>query len=113
MIIFVLAIIVLVLLLFVLLALVHSILGIILFLAVAGLCAAVAEYVLGIHQGMVTTVLIGLIGAAVGVILRSLLNLPAWLSIAGIPLVWTILGSLIVVLIVRLVTGGRRRPRWV
>jgi uncharacterized membrane protein YeaQ/YmgE (transglycosylase-associated protein family) len=114
MIVFVLAVIVLILLLFLLLSLVHSIVAIILFLAVAGLCAAVAEYVLGMREGVLRTILIGLVGAAVGVILRELLHLPAWVSIEGLPIVWTVLGSLIVVLIVRLATGGRRgRPHWV
>jgi hypothetical protein len=68
MLILLLAVLVLILLLYALFTVVGLGVGIILFLVVAGLCAAIAEYVLGMREGVVTTVLIGLIGAAVGLI---------------------------------------------
>jgi len=87
------------------LAIIHAILGIVLFLLLAGACAAAAEYFLGEKQGVGQTLLIGLIGAALGVILAALLHLPS-LAIAGLPIVWTIVGSTIVVGILKLTRGG-------
>lgn len=101
------------LLFFVVLALVHSILGVILFLLIAGLCAALAEYALGIRQGVVTTSVIGLIGAALGVIIQHAFRLPTLLPVFGVPVVWTILGSFIVVAILRAALGGRRNTTWI
>jgi uncharacterized membrane protein YeaQ/YmgE (transglycosylase-associated protein family) len=103
---------ILVLLLLALLALVHSIIGLILFVVIAGLCAALAEYVLHVREGVFTTVVVGLIGAAIGVIIQHIFRLPTLLAPFGVPIVWTILGSIIVVAILRLVLGNRRL-RWV
>lgn len=82
----------------------HAIFSIILFLVIAGLCAAAAEYFLGHREGVGETLLIGLIGAALGVILAFVLHLPRF-SVAGVPILWTILGSMIVVLILKLARG--------
>lgn len=92
------------------LTIIHAVLGIVLFLVVATLCAAAAEYFLGHKEGVGETLLIGLIGAAIGVIFAWALHLPR-LAIAGVPIVWTILGSLIVVGILRLARGDRRSLR--
>jgi uncharacterized membrane protein YeaQ/YmgE (transglycosylase-associated protein family) len=108
MIIVVLLAIIFILLLFAVLAIVHSLLGLILFLVVATLCGAVAEYALGYKEGVGQSLLIGLIGAAIGVILRYLLHLPTFLSIFGVPIVWAIVGSFIVVALLKLATGNRR-----
>jgi hypothetical protein len=53
------------------LEIIHAVLGVVLFLVVAGLCAAAAEYLLGQRQSLGATLLIGLIGAALGVSLLS------------------------------------------
>lgn len=91
-------------------AIIRSILGIVLFLVVAALCGAAAEYLLGEQDGVGETLFIGIIGAALGAILAHVLHLPALLGIAGLHVVWTIVGALIVVALLKLVrpTRGRR-----
>jgi uncharacterized membrane protein YeaQ/YmgE (transglycosylase-associated protein family) len=88
------------------LSIIHALFGIVLFLLIAGLCGAAAEYFLGHKEGLGETLLIGLIGAALGVILAYLFHLPRF-SVAGVPIVWTIVGSLIVVGILKLARGDR------
>jgi uncharacterized membrane protein YeaQ/YmgE (transglycosylase-associated protein family) len=89
--------------------LIGKIIGIILFLIIAALCGAVAEYVLHQHEGLGVTLLIGLIGAALGAIIAHLFHLPSLLQIAGVQIVWTIVGAIIVVAILRLVRPPRKR----
>jgi uncharacterized membrane protein YeaQ/YmgE (transglycosylase-associated protein family) len=96
-----------VLLLIGVLRLVGTLLGLVLFLIVAGLCGAIAEFFLGYRRGPGESLLIGLIGAALGVIIRYVLHLPAFFSLFGVPIVWAILGSFIVVGILKLATGNR------
>jgi uncharacterized membrane protein YeaQ/YmgE (transglycosylase-associated protein family) len=99
--------IVFVLMLLVVLSLIHSLFGLILFLVVAALCGAVAEFLLGYRHGVGQSLLVGLIGAAVGVILRYIFHLPPFFSLFGVPVVWAILGSFIVVGLLKLATGRR------
>lgn len=94
-------------LLFFVLAIVRTLVGIIVFLVVAALCGAAAEYFLGAKEGVGETLVIGLIGAALGTILSHLLRLPSLIVIGGLPLVWTIVGSMIVIAILKAV---RRQP---
>jgi uncharacterized membrane protein YeaQ/YmgE (transglycosylase-associated protein family) len=104
-----LALVFIILLVFVL-SIIHALFGLVLFLVIAGLCAAAAEYFLGHREGVGETLLIGLIGAALGVIGAYLLHLPR-LSIAGVPIVWTILGSMAVVAILKLARGDSNSIR--
>jgi uncharacterized membrane protein YeaQ/YmgE (transglycosylase-associated protein family) len=99
---------VLVLLLILVFAVVGKLLGFVLFLVIAALCGAVAEYFLGFRKGVGETLIIGLIGAALGFLVARLLHLPLLLPIFGVPVVWTILGSFVVVGILRMATGNRR-----
>jgi uncharacterized membrane protein YeaQ/YmgE (transglycosylase-associated protein family) len=92
------------------LEIIHALLGVVIFLVVAGLCAAAAEYLLGEKEGVGETLLIGLIGAALGVILAFLLHLPRF-TIAGLPIIWTIVGSVLVVGILKLSRGNSRSLR--
>ncbi|HTE84107.1 MAG TPA: hypothetical protein VK821_05190 [Dehalococcoidia bacterium] len=103
--------IVFVLLLFAVFAVVGKLLGLVLFLVIAALCGAVAEYFLGFKEGVGETLLIGLIGAALGVVVARILHLPLLLPVFGVPIVWTIVGSFIVVGILKLASGNRRSLR--
>lgn len=85
-----------------------KLIGIILLLVVATLCGAVAEYVLGHREGVGETLLIGLMGAVLGVIIRAVLHLPGLITIAGVPIFWAILGSVIIVALLKL---ARPQPR--
>lgn len=103
-----------ILLFVVLLWLIHTIVGIVLFFTVAGLCAAAAEYILGHREGLGETVLIGLIGAALGAVVAHLFHLPTLIVIGRLPIVWTIVGSGVVVWLLKLArpeSGRLRRLR--
>ncbi|MGI8551592.1 MAG: hypothetical protein ACR2PL_12535 [Dehalococcoidia bacterium] len=100
-----------VVLLFFVISVIHAVFGVVLFLVVAALCAAAAEYFLGHKEGLGETLLIGLIGAALGAILSRLLHLPSLIVIAHLPLVWTIAGSMIVVGLLRLARPDSRSTR--
>jgi uncharacterized membrane protein YeaQ/YmgE (transglycosylase-associated protein family) len=97
-------------LLVVVLSILHTLFSLVLFLVVAGLCGAAAEYFLGHREGVGETLLIGLIGAALGVLVASILHLPR-LPIFGVPIVWTVLGSMVVVAILKLARGDSRSLR--
>jgi uncharacterized membrane protein YeaQ/YmgE (transglycosylase-associated protein family) len=96
-----------VLMLLAVLAILHSVLGLVLFLVIAALCGAIAEYFLGYRHGVGQSLLVGLIGAALGVIIRHLFGFPVFWAAFGVPIVWTILGSFIVVGVLKLATGRR------
>ncbi len=83
-------------------------------LVIAGICGAVAEAIVGFSPGgFVVSIIIGIIGAYLGTILASRLNLPAFLpvTIGGqtIEIVWAILGSILLLLVISLFRGRRRR----
>lgn len=92
-------------------AIISSVLGIVLFVVVAALCGAAAEYLLGEPEGVGETVLIGIIGAALGAILAHLLHLPPLIAIAGLHIVWTIVGALIVVALLKVIRPSLRQRR--
>jgi uncharacterized membrane protein YeaQ/YmgE (transglycosylase-associated protein family) len=60
------------------------------------------------HIGFLGHVIVGIIGALLGSLIASWLNLPTILVVAGIDIVWTFLGSAILVLILTLLLGGSR-----
>ena len=96
------------------LKLIGTLLGLVFFLIVAALCGAAAEYFLGHKEGVGETFLIGLIGAAIGTVLSHVLHLPTLIAIGGVSIVWTIIGAMIVVFLLKLARpqpSGVRRIR--
>ena len=93
-----------------------NLLGLLIFLVIAGICGAIAEMVVGFSPGgFVVSIVVGVIGAYLGTLLAGYLNLPPFLTIqAGgqsLDIMWAILGSIVLLLIISLVrrSGGRRR----
>ncbi len=81
----------------------------IVFVVVAGLCAAVAGSVLGVRAGgILAAIAVGFIGAFVGTWLARQLALPELIVIQGIPVVWTIVGSVVVLALVALLRRGTK-----
>jgi len=79
-----------------------SLLETLIVLAIAGLVGALAEFLIGYSLGgMLGAMIVGVVGALIGSWLARLLNLPAILPIQvgtrTIELVWTTLGSLLLV----------------
>lgn len=77
-------------------------------LLIAGICGAMAQAVVGYSRGgCLASVGLGLVGALLGSWLSGVAGLPALFVLdvggANIPLVWTIIGAALVVLLVSLV----------
>src|SRR5690349_13294404 len=78
-------------------------------LIIAALCGAVAQLLVGYTRGgCLASILVGLVGALVGWWLASTLRMPAILPVAGIDIVWTVIGSAIFVALLSLAMGGSR-----
>jgi uncharacterized membrane protein YeaQ/YmgE (transglycosylase-associated protein family) len=83
---------------------VRTILGLLLLLLLAGLCGAVAQSLLEYKRGGIgTTLLIGLVGAAVGAIIARVFGLPLLLVISRLPIIWSLAGSIVLVVALKLV----------
>jgi len=111
------------LLAFLLIAKVVSLLiGLVFLLLVAVLCGAIAEKLLHYEGGgIVTTAGVGLIGSVVGLVIAKILHLPTWPHIAHLPVVWTVVGSLVLVAGMKVIAppaahnrihGPRNVTRW-
>jgi uncharacterized membrane protein YeaQ/YmgE (transglycosylase-associated protein family) len=82
-------------------------------LLIAIAIGAVAQLLIGYtHIGFVGHVLVGVIGAFFGNLIAAWLKLPTILVVAGIDIVWTFVGSLVLVAILALVVGGSRYRGW-
>lgn len=82
-------------------------------LVVAGLCGALGQAIAGTSRGgCVVSVAVGFVGAAIGIWLARVLDLPAVLTVdiggTAFPLVWCIVGSALFVALIHM----RVRPRW-
>ncbi len=60
------------------------------------------------HLGFAGHVLVGIVGALLGNLIAFWLKLPTILVVAGLDVVWTFLGSAILVVILAFLVGGRR-----
>lgn len=93
------------------LKLIGTLIGLVFFLVIAAICGAVAERFLRHREGVGETFLIGLIGAAIGTVLAHVLHLPRLLSISGVSIVWTIIGAMIVVFLLKLASPEKSSVR--
>ena len=91
-----------------------SILEIIVYVVIAGVCGAIGGAIAGgTRGGFVVSVLLGLVGAFLGTWIARQFHLPAiWTVVIGghpFPIVWSIVGAIILVAIADLFM----RPRYV
>src|SRR5436190_22916390 len=76
---------------------------------IAGLCGALAQLLVGYTRGgCLASLLVGFVGALLGNWLASVLHMPNILVLAGVDIVWTIIGAAILVALLSLVMGGSR-----
>ncbi len=85
-----------------------------LLLLVAAICGAVAQALVGISVGgCLVSAVVGFVGALIGLWLARQLNLPDILTVrigtTTFPIVWSIIGSALLLLIISLFTRRRRR----
>src|SRR5690348_9008490 len=83
---------------FLVLKVVGVLIGLIWLLLIATLCGAIAESLLHYRQGgILATTGVGLVGAVVGWLIAKVLHFPSLLTIAHLPILWTVVGSLALV----------------
>lgn len=91
-----------------------TVLEFIIYLVIAGICGAIARGVAGgTGGGFVISVLLGFLGAFIGTWLARLLHLPALLVVAigghPFPILWSIIGGIVLVAIAH----ALMRPRYI
>lgn len=87
-------------LLLILFAVLQSLFALALTVLVALAAGLVAEGIAGNRRGNpLVSIVIGFAGAVVGTVIAELLNLPRFFSIGGLPVIWTVIGAIIVALI--------------
>jgi uncharacterized membrane protein YeaQ/YmgE (transglycosylase-associated protein family) len=90
-----------------------SIIDFILLLLVAGVCGALGQTIAGYSRGgCLVSIVLGFIGAVIGVWLARLLDFPNLFILQiggqGFPIIWSIIGAALFVAILSLITS--RRP---
>ena len=88
-----------------------SIFGFFILLIVASICGSIGSSLVGYsNRGCFTSVIVGLVGALIGTWLSRQLGVRDFFYPAGIPLLWSIVGSAIFVALLGQFTGksGRR-----
>jgi uncharacterized membrane protein YeaQ/YmgE (transglycosylase-associated protein family) len=81
----------------------QSVLGLVLMIALAGLIGWGAQAVLGYRRGALFSIGAGLLGAVLGTVLANILNAPKFPELFNLPLLWTIIGSALVVGVAKVV----------
>jgi uncharacterized membrane protein YeaQ/YmgE (transglycosylase-associated protein family) len=90
-----------------------TVLDFFLYLVIAGICGAIARAVAGgTPGGFIISVLVGFLGALLGVWIARMAGLPRLVVVAvdghPFPIVWSIIGGLILVAVVHAVLPRRR-----
>jgi uncharacterized membrane protein YeaQ/YmgE (transglycosylase-associated protein family) len=80
-------------------------------LVIAGICAAIAQWVVGFSPGgFMISIIVGVVGAYLGTSLANLLPiapiLPIYVGTVSFDLLWAVLGSLVLLLLLYLIRYG-------
>jgi uncharacterized membrane protein YeaQ/YmgE (transglycosylase-associated protein family) len=91
-----------------------TIIDFLLLLLVAAICGTIAQALVGVSVGgCLVSAVVGFIGALIGLWLARQLNLPEVLTIhigtTSFPIIWSIIGSVVLLFIISLFTRRRRR----
>jgi len=94
-----------------------SLLGVLVLLAIAAVCGAIGQALVGYSVGgCLVSLIVGFIGALLGSWMARQLSLPDLFVVTvdgqPFPIVWAIIGSAVTVLIISLLTGRNRAWRW-
>lgn len=78
-----------------------TIVEVLILLAVAAVCGILAQMIAGYSRGgLIVAIVLGFIGALIGMWLARELKLPELFSIEGFPIVWSIIGGTLFVAII-------------
>lgn len=94
-----------------------SLLEIIVYLVIAGICGAIGGALAGGSPGgFIVSVVLGFVGAFVGTWIARQFHLPTLLAVQiggrSFPILWSIVGALILVAIANAIRGPTYRPRY-
>ncbi len=94
-----------------------SVLELIVYLVIAGICGAIARAIVGgTAGGFIVSVLLGFLGAFVGSWLAHVLHLPELFDVRvgghRFPIVWSVIGGIILVALSHLLTRPPYMGRW-
>ena len=89
-----------------------TVLEFLLLLLIAGICGAIGQAIAGFSRGgILVSIAVGFIGALLGSWMSSQLGLPELLNVnvggKSFPIIWSIIGSVVFVMIVGLLTKKR------
>ena len=77
-------------------------------LIVAGICGAVGQALAGSGRGgILVSIALGFVGALLGTYLARALKLPELLTVAGLPIVWSIIGAALFVALLAFLSRSR------
>lgn len=90
-----------------------TVIELLVFLLIAGICGSLGQAITGFTRGgCLVAVALGFIGALIGTWIGRTLGLPEILAVQiggqEFPIVWSIIGAALVVLVIGLLTGRRR-----
>ncbi len=90
-----------------------EILEFLLLLVIAGICGVIGQLLVGVSRGgFLIAIVLGFIGAFLGMWLADAMDLPAPLVLeigdTSFPLLWSVIGSALFVGVLSLLTGRRR-----
>jgi uncharacterized membrane protein YeaQ/YmgE (transglycosylase-associated protein family) len=90
--------------------------GLLLLLLIAGICGAIGRSLGGgTRGGFLISVVVGFVGALLGVVLARQMHLPELLSVTvdgrPFPILWSIIGGAVLVVLLNLLSGARS-SRW-
>jgi uncharacterized membrane protein YeaQ/YmgE (transglycosylase-associated protein family) len=92
-----------------------GLLGFLLLLLIAAVVGFIAQRIVGWGGGLLASIGVGFVGALLGVLLARATGLPEIfvLNVGGVafPIVWALVGSILLVLVIALAMGGYRRRR--
>lgn len=77
-------------------------------LIIAAVCGSLGQAIAGVSRGgCLVSIVLGFIGALIGMFLKRQLDLPELWDPMGFPVIWAIVGSAIFVAVLSLFTRGR------
>ena len=86
-----------------------SLISLLILLLVAALCGSIGSAIAGYsNQGCMVNMAVGFIGAIIGSWLSYELHAPRFFHLAGIPIIWAIIGAALFMAVLGAISGRRR-----
>lgn len=90
----------------------YHMIRLLIFLLIAAVCGSLGAALAGSSKkGCLINIVLGYIGAMIGGWLSRKADIPDMITVYGIPIIWSIIGSALFVAFLTLITGGNDRFR--